>query len=256
MLISNFFTIPDGDKCFLRSLKLKAGFLLTVLAVFTAGPVFSLTLSEIRTDVRLRIKDTNSTRQRFTDAQLLTFANEAQRDVANATWCTYNASSITLVSGTTYYSIPSDVIAIVRVTKDRKVLKETSLNQKDAEASGWEISGGVPSAYFQDPSQTDQIGFAPWPSGSNSTGTVRIIYVALPADMSADGDSPFNSEARFEPYHDLISLYMVYRVYLIEGETNKYQFYRQEYESRLQMMRDRVGSKPNYIPGFSGNQNR
>lgn len=249
--MSKFFTTLNEGRCFRRA------FLLAVLAVLaTAGPAFSLTLSELRTDIRLRIKDSNSTRQRFTDSQINSLINDAQRDIVNATWCNYNNTDITLVSGTTYYSLPGDLIAIVRVTRERKVLKETSLNQKDAEASGWEMSGGVPSAYFQDPAQTDMIGFAPWPSGTSSTGTVRIIYVAQPTDLSSDSTSPFNNETRFEPYHDLITMYAAYRVFLIEGDINKAQFYRQEYESRLQMMRDRVGSKPNYIPGFSGNQNR
>jgi hypothetical protein len=92
----------------------------------------------------------------------------------------------------------------------------------------------------------------PWPKVTADLGTVRVIYWARATDMASSSDVPFNSMARFEAYQDLLIFYVAYRVYLIEGEIDKAGAYRQEYESRLAIMNERIGSKPNYIPGLSG----
>lgn len=215
---------------------------------------FSSTLSELRTEIRLLIKDPSATRQRYTNSQINTFINEAQRDVVNNTWCISKNTSITLVSGTTYYSLPTDLIAIQRVTREYRNLPETALIKLDSDFTNgaWANSGGTPTNYFQDSSQTDKIGFYPWPNGSSSTGTVRLIYYTQASDLSSDSDEPFLGLDRFVPYHDLLIYFVAYRVYLLEGEIEKASSYRQEYESRLAIMGTRVGSKINYIPSFSG----
>jgi hypothetical protein len=225
---------------------------------FLSTFVSALTLSEIRTNARLLIKDTSSTRQRFTDAQINSFANEAHRDCVNNSWVLSKNTSITLVSGTTYYSLPTDTLAIQRVTREYRNLPETALIKLDGDFSNgaWANSGGTPTSYFQDPSQTDKIGFYPWPSGSTSTGTIRVIYFAQANTLSSDSDEPFNSEDRFAPYHDLLVYFIAYRVYLLEGELEKANLYRQEYESRLVLMAGRVSMKGNYVPSFSGGTRR
>lgn len=226
-----------------------------VLFLLLAGVASSsaLTLSEIRDQIRLRIKDSNTSRQRYTDTQLNTLINEAHRDVVNATWVILNSTSITLVSGTTYYSLPSDTIDIARVTFDYVPLKETTFQDRDAQTPGsWETSGGRPSRYYQDPTQPGYIGFQPFPNSVTSTGTIRIQYYAQANDLSDDTDEPFNGDNRYVPYHDLLVFFPCYKIFLLENEIPKAQAYAQEYESRVILMRDRVRSKPNYFPGFSG----
>lgn len=220
--------------------------------------VDALTLAQIRTELRVRIKDvgTAGTRQTYSDSQLDNVINEAHRDVVNITWVIKKNTEFELVSGTTYYSLPTDIIAIQRVTRVKKVLKETTLEQRDAETTGWESSGGPPSAYFQDPSEPDMIGLYPWPNSSASTGTVKVHYFAQANTLSVDSDEPFNGEDRYQTYADLLILYAAHKIFLIQGQFDKSNQYKQEYETRIIVMRERVGSKPNYNPGFSGNQNR
>lgn len=222
----------------------------------SASKAEALTLSELRTQIRLHIKDvgTSSTRQTFTDTQLNSLINEAQRDVINATWAIQKQTSITLVSGTTYYAIPTDLMEITRVTFNDKNLKETTFAAEDAAASNaaWERTGGIPISYFQDSTQPGYIGMRPFPNSSSSTGTVKVMYIAFAADLSADGDIPFNTITRLYPFHDLLILFPCYKVFLIQGNQVKFQMYATQYESRLKMMSDKFGTKPNYTPGFSG----
>lgn len=238
-------------------------FLHTVLIVgallgLFGGQAGALTLSEIRTQIRLHTKDvgTSSTRQTYSDSQLNTLINEAQRDVINASWAIQKQTTVELVSGTTYYDLPTDVMEITRVTWLDRNLKETTFQEEDAAASNsaWERTGGAPDSYFQDPSQPDKIGFQPYPNSATSTGTVKIFYIAYASDLSSDSDVPFNALDRMVPYHDLLIFYPCFKIFLIQGNQVKFQTYAQWYESRLLSFRDKYGTKPNYNPGFGGNR--
>lgn len=216
----------------------------------------ALALSGIRSEIRILIKDNDSSRRRYNDAQLLTFINDAQREISNATWIIHKSTSISLVSGTTYYSLPSDLIEIKRVTREYKGLDETTFDKQDSDNDdgSWETTGGTPSNYFQNESQPDKIGIYPFPNSATSTGTIRMIYVAQPVDLASDSDVPFNSHNRYAPYHDAIIFYVCMRIFLLEGEMDKSAMYSQLYESRINLMRALVGLKPNYLPGFSSDR--
>lgn len=228
---------------------------LFLLTLFIGSSLHALTLSDLRTNTRVLTKDTYTSRQRFTDAQYNEFLNEAQADVLNNTWAVSKSSSISLVSGTTCYTIPTDLIAISRITLENKNLDETSLIKLDGDNgnSNWLLSAGLPQNYYQDPTRTDQICMYPFPNTSASTGTLRVQYYSRGTDMSSDSDIPFNSEYRFFIYHRILEYYAAFRVYLLEGEQDKATLYRQEYEARLQLMIQSIGKKPNYLPGVSGN---
>jgi hypothetical protein len=228
--------------------------LLSLFLYFSPSLCFSLTWSDVREQVRIIVKDNDSTRRRYSDAQLLDIANEAQRDISNATWIIYKSTSIPLVAGTTYYTLPSDTIEITRVTREYKTLEETTFDKEDSDNSGgaWETTTGTPVDYFQDSTRPDSIGIKPFPNASSSTGTLRIHYVAQPIDLSADIDIPFNSHNRYLPYHDTLIYYICTRIFMIENEQTKIALYSQLYESRVALLRERVGLKPNYMPGFSG----
>jgi len=239
--------------------KCKEGFLLkkigfALLALLLLSPAHSLTLSTIRTEVRVRIKDANASRQRYTDAQLNSIINQTQRDVVNFTWIIRKNTSIELVSGTTYYTLPTDIIHIDRVTWRRRNVPEQTLQSLDSTAQfgDWQIAGGPPQSYFQDPTQSTKIGIQPWPNSSSSTGTVVVNYVSQATDLSSDSDVPFNAETRYYPWHDLLIYEPAYKIMLIEGEYQRAAEYRSYFETRLKSMMDNLGRKDNYIPGFSG----
>lgn len=223
--------------------------------IFSIGVSNALTLSQINTEVRVRIKDTFVGRQRYTDQQLTNLINEAQRDVINNTWVISKSFSFSTLAGTTYYAIPTDLIAMQRVTSANLNIPEVTLIKLDGDNgnAAWEtFTGTYPQYYFQDYSKSNQIGIYPFPTDVNSTTTIKIIYSSQGTDLVSSSDVPFNGELRYYPYHDLLIFYPAYRVYLIEGENDKATIYRQEYESRLTVMEQAIGKKPNYVPGMAG----
>lgn len=227
--------------------------LLLIIALFSAGASNALTLSTIRTEIRIRIKDSDSTRQRYTDAQLNNIINQTQRDVVNVSWIIKKSTAISLVTNTTYYAIPTDLIAIHRLMFRNYNLPETTLQELDSksEFGKWPEQAGIPTAYFQDPARPSSIGISPWPNNLSSTGTINMIYYSQGTDLSSDSDVPFNSDTRYYPYHDLLIYEPCYKIMLIEGENDKAGEYKSYYESRLQILLAAIGNKPNFLPGFS-----
>jgi hypothetical protein len=170
----------------------------------------AVTWTDMLAQVRVMIKDTHATNQRFTDTQLLNLANEGQREVNIATWAIMKSTAITLVSGTTYYSLPTDYIAPLRVTRDYKLIKEVTIDKLDADfnGSGWQLTGGVPSGYYIDQTQPDKIGIYPYPNSSSSTGTLRINYVAQASTMTSTSSTPYNGIVRLQDYAEPIIFYV------------------------------------------------
>jgi len=216
------------------------------------------TLDDLRSQVRIVLRDTSTLRPRFTDAQLTTFLNQAQEQVNVAGWGNVKSTSTALAVGTTYYTLPSDFIVATRVTKDRKNLKEITLIERDAATnnSDWEGTGGTPTAYFIDPAQPESIGVYPWPNSTSALGTLKVYYVAQPTAMAITTDEPFNGVNKLQEYTSLLVYHVAYRLLLTEGETAKSEYYRKEYEYGVMNMRERVGSKPNYNPGVSGDRGK
>lgn len=227
---------------------------LLLLCFLFSNAAHALTLSQIQTEVRVRTKDTFTGRQRYTDTQLTALINEAQRDVINNTWVISKSYTFTTLAGTTYYMLPTDILAIQRVTSSYQNLPETTLIKQDGDNanSSWELSAGTPIYYFQDYAQSNQLGLYPFPLNTTSTTSIKIIYSSQGTDLAGATDVPFNGELRYLPYHDLLIFYPAYRIFLIEGESDKATAYRQEYESRLIVMEQAIGKKPNYVPGLSG----
>lgn len=228
--------------------------LLLFLFIVQAYPVHALTLAQIKTEIRTRIKDTDASRRRYSDTQLLNLINQTQRDVVNISWIIKKSTSIPVTTGTTYYTMPSDIMGISRVTFNNRNLPEMTLESLDSKFNyaNWPATSGLPSSYFQDPSRSSQIGLQPWPATTASTGTLSVIYFSQGTDMSSDSDIPFNSESRYAPYNDLLIYDPCYKVFLIEGNGTKAGEYKAFYESRIQILLSTLGQKPNYLPGFTG----
>lgn len=213
----------------------------------------ALSLSDIRTEIRLRIKDSDAVRRRYSDTQLNNIINQTQRDVVNVSWIIKKSTAIPLAINTTYYSFPSDIIAIHRVTFRNANLPEATLQSLDsrAEFGAWATQYGLPTDYFQDPAQPGKIGVYPWPQTVSSTGTLSIIYYSQGTDLALDADFPFNGDSRYLPYDDLLIFEPCYKIFLTEGDATKAGEYKAYYEARLQILLAAVGNKPNFLPGFS-----
>lgn len=222
-----------------------------LLLLLLAAPVRAITLSTARSDCRVLIQDTGSTRNRFSDAQLLRFLNEAQKDLVQFAKPIRKAYQFELVNGTTYYSTPSDFLSVERLTRSYQVLQEQSVKALD-KSQQWQTVGGLPIAYFINHSSRSLVGFYPFPNSTSSTGTIRMEYNAQATDLSSDSDQPFNSISELQPYGYLLPFYCAYRASLIDDLAGKAQAYYAEYRRGSEMLAADAFARPNYRPGAVG----
>lgn len=216
---------------------------------FVAFPAFCLTLSEIRTAVRLYINDNDTSNQRFSDTQLNIIINQGHRDAALKTLLLESTSSFSLTSGTTCYALPSDIMHIKRVTHKDKVLDQKSIAGLDALNSKWELTTGDPLYYYV--FRSTQVCFYPAPV-STSTGTAKVYYTYQPNLLSTDADEPFNGLDSAVAYHDVITWWSVYQCDLAERRTAEAQVFFNMYVTTVEQMRGVFFLSPDYHPNFSG----
>ncbi len=231
-----------------------------VVLICGGAVVHALTLSTIRDQIRRNVRDTASAsaRQRYSDAILLEFINEAQREVVNLTWLTEATTTYGLTTGTTFYDLPSDFLAVKLVeyedTNSATIeLKEKTYKRTFQDNPDWDNSITDPLEYFilQDDDTSLQVGYVGIPSAS-STGTVTIRYLNLPSDLAADGDLPFDGKLHLIPYHYSIVYHATARLKLIESKVEEANAYVQLFNISVGLAQDRLGQSPNLFPKLRG----
>ena len=240
---------------------MKKRFLLLAFLLFIPWTIKAQTLSQIRTEVRRNIRDTasDSSRYKFSDSLLTDLANNAQREIVNATWLCDKTSTYVLLGRTTYYDLPNDLIAIFQVEFKNSggqtiELNETSLKQLYDKNPDWTRQTGTPVEYVvRQPTSTAttalSISYIPIPTNT-STGTVTIRYYNQVADLSADADIPYDGRRHLYPYHYAIVDHVTARIKLIEGRSDEATLYIQLFQNDISVLRDRIGRAPNYNPSF------
>jgi len=233
-------------------------FLLITLFLAPSSISWGLSLSEIRTEIRFHIKDSNTSRQKYSDTQLNNLINQGHREVVNIGYVIVKSTSITLTVGATHYAVPTDLMQIQRVTFKNENLPETSKVQLDGRFSGssWLNESGYPSQYYQDATLGEYISIYPWPGSASSTGTLKVDYWAQANALSSDSDTPYDGENRMQSYSDILIWYVVYWIHMRDGLFEKAKDALQMYETRMQSMFDKLGDKPNYFPSFGGDRSR
>lgn len=220
----------------------------------------NLTASDIlsRARVYLRDQSTSANRQQFSDATLLQFLSDGQREANAQNWLIQSSHTFTLVKGTTEYAMPSDFMATLRLwfqppNGSYLKLDQTSMDQLDAQSSGWTSAKGTPTRYYLNrSSQTIYLGFYPAPSVSNSTGPVIVYYVQQTADTTATTNIPFNGNLILQPYVSALAYYVAYRGFLSVEESELALSYLQYWINFLAMMRQGTTKTPDFNPGFVG----
>jgi len=215
-----------------------------------APPAAASTRSEMVTSCRVFSRDSGTTRQRFTDTQLESFLNEAQGDLAQALRPIRKSHEFELVAGTTYYDLPDDYTHAYRVTRDRQVLKEESMKSLDKKTE-WQSVGGLPSHYFVSFASRTKVGFYPFPDTVNSTGTIRLEYVAQVDEMTSDSSEPFNGIDEFQAYDDILVHFCAYMVAVIDGQTDVAGVHLSLYQQGFKAMQDEINQRPSYAPGIT-----
>lgn len=241
----------------MKARKLLSAFLLSGLLVLLARiPSHALALSDLENLVRRGVRDTGTASQRYSDTIIDDLLNEGQRQVVSDSWCILNTTFYVLTSGTSYYNLPNDFLAIRQVnfrdsSAHNKTLDEKSDRQISQENPDWIRQSGPPINYVvrysTSNASTLSISYIPIPTTS-STGTVTIQYFAQVTDLSSDSDIPYNSLRYLYPYHDILADYAIYKLKLIEGMTSEAQAYLQIYTAKLQLMDSKFKNMPNFFP--------
>lgn len=222
-----------------------------IILAFFAVDSGAKTAATLITDVRVLSRDPSSTgRARFTDAQILDFLNEAQRDTIGATLCIRKEYSFDTSSGTVYYSLPSDFMQIDRVLADSERLEEKSPAKLDQSNSEWETEIGEPINFFINFSSRAKIGFYPYPVTNTSTETIKVEYYAQAEEMESI-DTPFNAITEFTPFHSMLSYYAASEMGFIDGLISQADRYFQRYILYRNSLNDYCRARPSYSPNVS-----
>lgn len=226
---------------------------------FLPQPGHSLDLSDIRTQVRRYMLDADSSNNRYTNAEILTYINEVQRDFINQTWAIRTSVEITLVANTTYYDLPNDLIAITQVIFTNSSNNTIELEEKPEryfytnEPDFERQSASQPDRYFVRLSTFGanplEIAFIPVPNSTADDGTLRVDYLNIATDLSSDSDIPFDGFRHLFPYHDSLIYGTVARLKFIEGMEDAVAF-NTVYQNLVKIAIDRLGRAPNWNPSL------
>lgn len=228
--------------------------LLVALALLLSPLVsHALTAADIIERARILLRDasTDSTRQRFSDSQLLDWVNDAQREANSFAWVLQSSTSFTLTGGTTEYFLPSDFQASNRVLYKNKKIDQTSLNQLDAESVNWYTAKGEVQKYYIYLATTPIIGFYPAPV-STSTGTAIVYYLQQPVELTSTSQTPWNGWSQLVPYHSGISYFLAYRGLWTVGDVDLADRYLAEWQQFIAAMKQGLMQAPDFNPGFGG----
>lgn len=240
----------------MKKILLLAGFL------FCGSWAHALTLLDLKNAVRQHIQDQANPTVRYSDTKIIEFLNEGQRDLVNQTWCLQKTTSQSLTARTTYYSLPTDLIAIQEfnfqeaVAGRKRPLEEKSERGMYQNNPDYERISGPPFYYFvrNSTSAATQLeyGINPVPSTGTALGTLYIDYYNQATDLSANSDVPLAGFRHLYPYHSALVYYAVSRAKMASGDGLGADYYMKLYQGMVALMIDRLGRMPNYNPSFGG----
>jgi len=224
---------------------------LGIFNFFFANPVIleALTLSQIRAEARYLVNDAQSTRQRYTDTQITSWANEGQKLIDVLSQCQRKRYEFDTIVGTTYYAMPSDFITTMRVKYEDMPLPEVSLAALDKNPT-WDTDTGSPLKYFVDFTTRGVIGIYPFPGVATDTETIKVDYIAYSTEMSSDSDEPFDAVNEFDAFHYALVYYCAYKMSIMDENAKDAQLFFQMFGSLVQNMRGVCVNRPNYLPNL------
>jgi len=189
-------------------------------------------VSTIISTARVRLNETSTAF--FTDANLVTFCNEAQKYFVRETKCLEGISTSTSVSGTQNYALPSDFYKLRRILYDGKSVKEVSfLDIDEADIDETDISGDPKSFYLWN----DSIYFIPIPN--TTSDSIKIYYYKTPIAITLSSQTLETNSL----YDDVIITYMVYLALIKDGEEEKADYEMQECNAKLSLIKKHLKEK-------------
>jgi hypothetical protein len=183
----------------------------------------SVTLDTVTVRVRELLDDsyTATNTVRYSSATIYSLINTAQRIVAINTLCIETYATQTLTAGTTEYLLPSNCLAVSRVTMNsfdtngNMYLPQKTVFGMDYDAKTWDVSRSTPTAYFL---RNRYMGFYPAPK--YGTAKVTLWYYKIPTIMTTGSSFVYDGNVLLETYWETLAIYAAYKLYLGEGRTD------------------------------------
>lgn len=147
----------------------------------------------------------------FTAAQYNTALDLANQQFAMDSKALYkDASTITVVDGTSAYDLPTDFMYEKKVT--HKLIKLDPISRETLEfyirSEDWTAKTGTPMYFVIDPEEArKQIKLFPIPQGGDAGANLILTYYPFPAAMTADSDTPLNSSSLMVQFHIALACY-------------------------------------------------
>jgi len=138
-------------------------------------------LADIRAQLRFRLQEPQST-GRFSDAELDSYINRGQAEVADQLEPLVKVTSLSFGAGVATQPLPDNLLRIHRASIGGTALRTTDPLALDATSTTWEGATGTPTHYFI---QGNDLRLYPIPE---SPVTVDVTHSYLPEDLVDDTD--------------------------------------------------------------------
>lgn len=138
-------------------------------------------LADLRAQLRFRLQEPQST-GRFSDAELDSYINRGQAEVADQLEPLVKVTSLNFEAGVATQPLPDNLLRIHRASIGGTALRTTDPLALDATSTTWEGATGTPTHYFI---QGNDLRLYPIP---DSPVTVDVTHSYLPEDLVDDTD--------------------------------------------------------------------
>lgn len=218
----------------------------------------SITLSSVTARVREIIDDPNSTNGtvRYSSATIYNLINTAQRLLCVNTLCLESYVYQALTANTTEYLIPSDCIAVTRVTIDedaddtKEYIPQLTVFHMDVDkGKQWNVaeSSQIPTAYYL---RNRYIGMYPVPD--NAGAILTVWYIKVPALMDSEDDYIFDGFAQLEMYGEALAAYAAHQILMQEGKPEILESLSAIYAGTFNAIKAWIRYKPDHDPDMTG----
>lgn len=197
-------------------------------------------VSDIITRVRNIAGDTDVLQ--FTDDDIMRWINDAMRECAVDNDLLQKSASSTVTSGTSEYSLPTDILRLHSVKYNNQKLPILTLEEFDEQFTTDGTDTGTP------------INCLIWagvvrlfPTPDNSTDTLKIDYIRTPADVTAPANTPDLPVG----YHQRLLDYCLAQVAQQDDDLGRYQLKMDEFRTGVQKLKDQGESQADLYPSIS-----
>lgn len=220
-----------------------------------------MTLADLISYTNIATNDVNKVK--YQDPFVTMLLNEGQKDIVKATDCLqcitpYKTDTI---ADQQEYTLPAYVykvdyrggIAYYDGTTKTRLIMVTLKHLDDYESQWRTAVSGTPQMYYL---RNTTIGLYPKPVTAVTNG-IEIYYIRKPTDLTNGMDIPFEGDTGLANYHELISIYAIWKLKAMEASTqegiNQRDYYERQYATGVNRLKREYMDKIDMGLGFKPN---